>query len=173
MGVKLDWVDPTQYRCGSGQLPWEEIRTIAPVENIRVLDGAEIPPFIYSSRGGKDGFFKVRVFDESGGEIRNIPTKSWSSLEDFEMVEGSERGSLAPSFTPQRAGGECALDPSAPPLFNPKSPDDEFSLEGEKLFRAYFGRGKYLFILKVGRLAHEEESCILVNSANKRSLPRR
>ncbi len=58
LGGKLDWVDPTQCKCGSGQLPWEEIRMIAPVVNIRVLDGTEIPSFIYSSRGGKDGFFQ-------------------------------------------------------------------------------------------------------------------
>ncbi len=55
LGGKLDWIDPTHYRYGSDQLPWEEIRTIAPVVNIRVLDGAEIPSFIYSSKGGKDG----------------------------------------------------------------------------------------------------------------------
>ncbi len=40
------------------------------------LEGAEIPSFIYSSRGGKDGFPKVRVFDESGGGNQiNIPQK--------------------------------------------------------------------------------------------------
>ncbi len=61
LGGKLDWIDPTHYRCGSGQLPWEEIRAIAPVVNTRVLDGAKITSFIYSSRGGKDGFPKVRV----------------------------------------------------------------------------------------------------------------
>ncbi len=38
------------------------------------------------------------------------------------MGEGSERGSIAPSFTPQRGVGECALDLSAPPLFNPRKP---------------------------------------------------
>ncbi len=85
-----------------------------------VLDRADIPSFIYSSRGGKDGFPNVRVFDESGGEIKNIPAKSWSSFEEFEMGEGSERGSLAPSFTPQRGGGKWALDPSAPSLFDPE-----------------------------------------------------
>ncbi len=167
LGGKLDWVDPTQCRCGSGQLPWEVIRTIAPVVNIRVLDGAEIPPFVYSSRGGKDGFPKVRVFDESGGEIRSIPTKSWRSLEEFDMAEGSERGSLAPSFTPQRERGECALGPSAPPPFNPESLYDEFSSDGEEPYRAYFGRGTNVIILKEGRLEREEESCVLVNLANK------
>ncbi len=109
LGGKLDWVDPRQFKCGSGQLPWEKITMIAPVVNIRVLDGAEISSFIYSSRGGKDGFPKVRVFDETGGEIKNIPTKSWSSLEEFDTGERSERGSIAPSFTPQRGVGECAL----------------------------------------------------------------
>ncbi len=168
LGGKLDWIDPTHYRCGSGQLPWEEIRAIAPVVNIRVLEGAEIPSFIYSSKGGKDGFPKVRVFDESGGGNQiNIPTKSWSSFEEFDMGEGSERGSIAPSFTPQRVVGECALDPSAPPLFNPESPEDEFALENEELYRAYFGRGTNVIILKEGRLEREEESCVLVNAANK------
>lgn len=70
---KLDWVDPMQCRCGSGQLPLEEIRTIAPVVNISVLDGVEIPPFKCSSRGGKDGFPKVRVFDKSGGGNQIYP----------------------------------------------------------------------------------------------------
>ncbi len=157
LGGKLDWIDPTHYRCGSGQLPWEEIRTIAPVVNIRVLDGAEIPSFIYSSRGGKDGSPKVRVFDESGGGNQiNIPTRSWSSFEEFDMGEGSERGSIAPSFTLQRGVGECALDPSAPPLFNLESPEDEFALGNEELYRAYFGRGTNVIILKEGRLEREE-----------------
>ncbi len=153
LGGKLDWVDPTHCMSGSGQLPWEEIRTIAPVVNIRVLDGAEIPSFIYSSRGGKDGFPKVRVFDESGGGNQiNIPTESWSSFEEFDTGEGSERGSIAPSFTPQSGVGECALDPSAPPLFNPESPEDEFAIENEESYRAYFGRGTNVIILKEGRL---------------------
>ncbi len=82
------------------------------------------------------------------------------------MGEGSERGSLAPSFTPQGGGGKCALDPSAPPLFDPESSENEFASENEEPFRAYFGRGKNLIILKEGRLECEEESCVLVNSAN-------
>ncbi len=128
---------------------WEEIRAITPVVNIRVLEGAEIPSFIYSSGGEKDGFPKVQVFDESGGGNQiNIPTKCWSSIEEFELGGGSERGSLAPSFTPQRGVGECALDPSAPPLFNPESPEDEFALGNEELYRAYFGRGTNVIILK-------------------------
>ncbi len=45
--------------------------------------------------------------------------------------------------------------------------DQEFSSDSEKPFRAYFGRGKNLVILKEGRLEPEEESCVLVNSANK------
>ncbi len=113
-------------------------------------------------------FSKVRVFDESGGGNQiYIPTKSWSSAEEFAMGEGSKSGSLAPSFNPQRGVGECALDPSAPPLLAPESPEDEFVSENEEPFRAYFGRGKNLIILKEGRLECEEEACILVNSANK------
>ncbi len=130
--------------------------------NIRVLDGAEIPAFIYSSRGGKDGFPKVRVFDESRGEIRNIPREIWSSLEEFDMGEVSERRSLAPSFTPHIEGGECALGPSAPPPLNPESPDDEFSLDGEEPYRAYFGRGTNLIILKEGRLECSYISLLII-----------
>ncbi len=48
------------------------------------------------------------------------------------MGEGSERGSIAPSFTPQRGVGECALDLSAPPLFNSESPVWQRSLQWEK-----------------------------------------
>ncbi len=70
LGGKLDWVDPTHYRCGSGQLPWEEIRTIAPVVNIRDLDGAEIPSFIYSSRKGKMDFQKSESLMNPVGEIK-------------------------------------------------------------------------------------------------------
>ncbi len=147
---------PTQCECGSGQLPWEEIRAIAPVVNIRVLEGAEIPSFIYSSGGEKDGFPKVRVFDESGGGNQiNIPTKCWSSIEEFELGGGSERGSLAPSFTPQRGVGECALDPSAPPLFNPESPEDEFVTETNSRV-GHISEEKNVIIFRKGRLECEE-----------------
>jgi len=83
------------------------------------------------------------------------------------LGERSERGSIAPSFTPQRGVGECAVDPSAPPLFNPESPEDEFASENEELYRAYFGRGTNVIILKEGRLECEEESCGFVSAANK------
>ncbi len=142
---------------------------IASVVNIRVCEGAEAPPFIFSSKGGKDGFPKVRVFDESGGEIRNIPTRSWDALDEMDTGEGSERGSIAPSFTPRREGGESegAVDPTAPTPYNPESPDDEFITGNEELYRVYFAKGKNLIILKEGRLENEEESCVLVNPANK------
>lgn len=106
----------THGKCGSRQIPWGEIRMITSVVNIRVLDGAEIPPFIYSSKGGKGGFPKVRVFDESGGEVKNIPIRNWDSLDHDEPDAGSERGSIAPSFVPRREGNESALDPNVPPL---------------------------------------------------------
>ncbi len=38
------------------------------------------------------------------------------------MGEGSERGSIAPSFTLQRGVGECALDPSASTAVQPRKP---------------------------------------------------
>ncbi len=104
LGGRIVWVSPTHGRCGSGQIPWEEVRLVASVVNIRVLDGAEIPPFIYSDKGGKGGFPRVRVFDESGGEIKNIPTRSWDSLDYDETDAGSERGSVAPSFAPREEG---------------------------------------------------------------------
>ncbi len=61
----------------------------------------------------------MRVFDESRGEIKNIPTRSWDSLDYDETDAGSERGSVAPSFVPREAGNENALDPSASPPYNP------------------------------------------------------
>ncbi len=167
LGGQIVWVSPTHGRCGSGQIPWEEVRLAASVVNIRVLDGAEIPPFIYSDTGGKGGFPRVRIFDESGGEIKNIPTRSWDSLDYDETDTGSERGSLAPSFVPREAGNENALDPSAPPPYNPESPSVEFDPRSKGPYRVYFVRGTNLIVLKEGRLEDEEESCVLVNAANK------
>lgn len=74
-GGKLEWVNSTQCRCGSSHIPWEEVRMIASVVNFRVKEGAEVPTFIYSNKGGKDGSPKVRIFDEAGGEIKGIPTR--------------------------------------------------------------------------------------------------
>ncbi|KAF4103730.1 hypothetical protein G5714_014717 [Onychostoma macrolepis] len=166
LGGRLVWTSPTQAKCGSCPIPWEEIQLIASVVNIRILEGAEIPPFIYSSKGGRDGFPKVRVFDESGGEIKNIPIRSWTSLDEDDPGEASERESIAPSFTPRREG-EVRLDPSAPPQNNPESPNDEFELTGEEPYRVYFARGKNLIVLKEGRLEDEEEPCVLVCASNK------
>uniref|UniRef100_A0A671P9M3 Macro domain-containing protein n=1 Tax=Sinocyclocheilus anshuiensis TaxID=1608454 RepID=A0A671P9M3_9TELE len=163
---RLDWINPTQCRCGSGQIPWHEVRMLASVVNLRICENAEIPPFIYSSRGGRDGYPKVRVFDEFGAEIRNIPTKSWDDLDEVDTGEVSECGSLAPNFIPHREGNRNTLDPSAPQPENPESPDDEFSTENEEPLRIYFGRGKNLIILKEGYLEVEEEACVLVNAAN-------
>lgn len=97
-GGKLEWVNSRQCRCGYGHIPWEEIRTIASVVNIRQREGTEVPPFIYSNRGGKDGFPKVRLFDEKGSQVRNIPTKSWTDLALTDLEDESERGSVALSF---------------------------------------------------------------------------
>ncbi|KAI2646754.1 hypothetical protein H4Q32_025409 [Labeo rohita] len=47
---------------------------IASIVNLRMREGAEVPTFIYSSKGGRDRFPEVRIFDEAGGEIRGIPT---------------------------------------------------------------------------------------------------
>ncbi len=165
LGGRIVWASPTHGRCGSGQILWEEVRLVASVVNIRVLDGAEIPPFIYSDKGGKRGFPKVRVFDESGGEIKNIPTRSWDSLDYDEADAGSERVAL--SFAPREEGNESALDPSAPPPYNPESPSVEFDSRSEEPYRVYFARGTNLIVLKEGRLEDEEESCVLVNAANK------
>ncbi len=56
------------------------------------------------SKNGKDGFPKVRVFDESCGEIQNIPISSWNAFDKVDTGEGAERRSLAPSFVPNRVG---------------------------------------------------------------------
>lgn len=65
-GGKLERVSSTQCRCGSGHIPWEEIRTIASVVNFRLREGTEVPTLIYSNHGGKDESPKVRVFDVNG-----------------------------------------------------------------------------------------------------------
>ncbi len=70
LGGKLDWIDPTHYRCGSGQLPWEEIRAIAPVVNIRVLEGAEIPSLYTQVEEGKMGFRRSESLMNPVGEIK-------------------------------------------------------------------------------------------------------
>ncbi len=83
----------------------------------------------------------MRVFDESGGEIKNIPMRSWDSLDYDETDAGSERGAVAPSFAPCEEGNESALDPSAPPPYNPESPSVEFDSRSEEPYRVYFARG--------------------------------
>ncbi|KAK9970280.1 hypothetical protein ABG768_026235 [Culter alburnus] len=165
-GGKLEWVNSTQCRCGYGQIPWEEVRTAASVVNIRQREGAEVPPFIYSNSGGKDGFPKVRLFDENGSQVRNVPTRSWTDLTPNDLEDESERGSVALSFVPHRDENEDALDPSAPVIENPESPSEESSEEEESL-RIYFGKGTNLIILREGRLEQEEECDLIVNPTNK------
>lgn len=77
----LELIDPTQCRCGSDQIPWHKIRMLTSVVNLRIYEGAEIPPFIYSNRGERVSS-KVRVFDEYGGGARNIPTRGWDDLDE-------------------------------------------------------------------------------------------
>jgi len=115
------------------------------------------------------GFQKSESLMNPVGEIKlTSPRKVGARLRSSIWEKGPrEDPYIAPSFTPQRGVGECALDPSAPPLFNPESPEDEFASENEELYRAYFGRGTNVIILKEGRLECEEESCVLVNAANK------
>ncbi|XP_026054811.1 high mobility group nucleosome-binding domain-containing protein 5-like [Carassius auratus] len=139
---RLEWIDPTQCRCSSEQIPWHEIRVLTSVVNLRICEGAEIPPFIYSNRGGRDGSPKVRVFDEYGGEVRSIPTRGWDELDETDAGEGSERGSVAPSFVPRREENRNALDFSAPQQEVPESPDDESESEDEEPLKTYFGKEK-------------------------------
>lgn len=164
---RLEWIDPTQCRCSSEQIPWHEIRVLTSEVNLRIFEGAEIPPFIYSNRGGRDGSPKVRVFDEYGGEVRSIPTRGWDELDETDVGEGSERGSVAPSFVPRREENRNALDYSAPQPEVPESPDDESESEDEEPLKTYFGKGRNLIILKEGYLEQEEDTCVLVNAANK------
>ncbi|KAK9972674.1 hypothetical protein ABG768_025963 [Culter alburnus] len=123
-------------------------------------EGAEVPTFICSSKGGKDGSPRVRVFDKAGEEIKGIPTRGWASLTVDDPVEGSERGSVAPSFIPLREGNESALDPLAPLAYtdSPESQSDDFSSEDEEPVRIFFGKGTNLIILKQGRLESEKEA---------------
>lgn len=88
-------------------------------------EGAEVPTFTYSSKGGKVGPPKVRVFDKASGEIQGIPTKSWATLAKIDQGEGSERGSVSPSLILQREGIECTHHPCALKPDNPDSPSDE------------------------------------------------
>lgn len=76
---KLHGIIPTQCKWRSGQIPWKQIQMIASMVYFRICEVADAPAFIFSSKGGRDRFPKVRVFDELGSEIKNIPTRSWSS----------------------------------------------------------------------------------------------
>lgn len=82
---------------------------------------------------------KVRVIDKAGEEIKGIPTRGWASLTVDDPEEGSERGSMAPSFILLREGNESALDPSAPTAdFDTlESPRDDFLSKDEVPVRIY------------------------------------
>ncbi|XP_055067717.2 uncharacterized protein [Misgurnus anguillicaudatus] len=155
-GGKHEWVHSKQGRCGSSHIPWEKIRKMTSVVNLRVKEGAELPNFIYSNREGKDGSPEVRVFDDTGPEIRGTPTNSWkTSLVEVNLGEGSKKG----SNSPQKEG--LALPDK------PHSPSDESLSEDEVPLRVYFGKGSNLIILKEGLVEDEEEADVLVKAVDE------
>lgn len=97
-----------------------------------ICEGAEILPFIYPTRGEREVSLKVRLFDEYGGEARNIPTRSWDDLDEIDTGEGPEYGLVAPGFMPSQKGNRDALDLSILQPEVPESPDDESESESEK-----------------------------------------
>ncbi|XP_065095999.1 uncharacterized protein [Paramisgurnus dabryanus] len=153
---KLEMVHSKQGRCGSSHIPWEEIRKMTSVVNLRVKEGAELPNFMYSNREGKDGSPKVRVFDDTGAEIQGMPTKSWkTALVEVNLGEGSKKSSNAP----QKKG--------LPLPYNPHSASNKSLSVDKKPLKIYFGKGSNLIILKEGLVEDEEEADVLVNAADE------
>ncbi|KAK2885957.1 hypothetical protein Q8A67_016794 [Cirrhinus molitorella] len=132
---------------------------IAAIVNLRLREGAEAPDFIYSCKNAREGFPKVRVFDEAGGEIRGIPIRDWATLADVEEGDESDRGSIIPRGEEHHED----VSPRAPLPDNPYSMSEEFSPRSREPLRIYFGRGENVIILKDGCLQNEEEACVLVN----------
>ncbi|KAK2910830.1 hypothetical protein Q8A67_002963 [Cirrhinus molitorella] len=135
---------------------------IAAIVNLRLREGAVAPDFIYSCKNAREGFPKVRVFDEAGGEIRGIPIRDWATLADVEEGDESDRGSIIPRGEEHHE----YVSPRAPLPDNPYSMSEEFSPRSREPLRIYFGRGENLIILKEGCLENKEEACVLVNAAN-------